>query len=153
MAMLSHNPSERPKSVIVAHQIQSLLGEHTVSLDQITQNEGSIFLRLEAEDNEGVLARTMKIIKMTAPNVTILQYSLRGHESKAILEFALGIDDEPQMIDYSVEALDDEEEERDMINKSLESLFIELGKSKEITMVRQIHERHTRSSSIGTESD
>lgn len=153
MAMLSHNPSERPKSSVVAHQIQLLLGEHTVSLDQMTQHEGSIFLRLEAEDNEGVLARTMKIIKATAPNVTILQYSLRGHESKAILEFAISIDDDTEILKHHVEALDEEENEGNMINYSLKSLFIELEKSEEITMVRQIHERQTRSSSIGTESD
>ena len=106
-------------------------------------------MRLEAEDNEGVLARTTKIIKATAPNVTILQYSLRGHESKAILEFALGIDDDSQMMGHRVEALN----EGEMNNNSLESLFMELEKSEEITVVRQIHERHTRSSSIGTESD
>lgn len=35
----------------------------------------------------------MKIISDAAPNSTILQYGLRGQESKAVMEFALDIKD------------------------------------------------------------
>lgn len=92
-SMLSHVPEQRPSAKDVTNHIESLLGEYTVlslDLDNTATCEGAIFLRVEAEDNEGVLARTIKLIKEATSGVTIIQYSLRGQESKAIMEFALG---------------------------------------------------------------
>eukprot|EP00565_Helicotheca_tamesis_P003397 CAMPEP_0185732652 /NCGR_PEP_ID=MMETSP1171-20130828/17003_1 /TAXON_ID=374046 /ORGANISM="Helicotheca tamensis, Strain CCMP826" /LENGTH=127 /DNA_ID=CAMNT_0028402199 /DNA_START=105 /DNA_END=485 /DNA_ORIENTATION=+ len=91
MAMLSVSPSERPSAGAVASQIDALLGEYTVlSLDRSHhQKEGSVLLRVEANDSEGVLPRTIKLIKEASPDVSIIQYGLRGQKSKAIMEFAL----------------------------------------------------------------
>ncbi len=87
--MLSHTAKNRPTAAEVAYHVESLLSEYTVlSLDS-TRSEGSIFLRVEAEDNEGILARTIKTIKETTSAIQILQYSLRAKDSNAIMEFAI----------------------------------------------------------------
>jgi len=89
--MISHNPIHRPTAEQVLSQIQSLLSEHSVLLldrNGAKRQEGSIFLRIEASESDGILARTIQIIKLS-PEVTIAQYSLQGQEDKAIMEFAL----------------------------------------------------------------
>jgi len=90
-AMLSPVPSERPSSHAVAEHIDSLLGQFVFSLDRVpeTRGKGSFLLRVEAVDAEGILPRTIKIIKQATPRVRILQYGLKGQDNKAILEFAL----------------------------------------------------------------
>lgn len=94
VSMLSHNPHIRPSAAEIVNHIESLLGEYTVlSLDRNSYQEGYILLRIEAEDSEGVLARTIKLIKDSSKYVKIVQYSLRGQDAKAIMEFSLDIQD------------------------------------------------------------
>uniref|UniRef100_A0A7S3Q6P5 non-specific serine/threonine protein kinase n=1 Tax=Chaetoceros debilis TaxID=122233 RepID=A0A7S3Q6P5_9STRA len=90
--MLSHYAKDRPTAAEVAAHVESVLGEYTVlSLDKSSRTKGSIFLRVEAIDNEGVLTRTIKMIKESTPLVQVLQKSLRAKDSKAIMEFALSV--------------------------------------------------------------
>ena len=129
--MLSHNPQERPSADEVVNHIESLLGEYTVlSLDRSSYQEGYILLRIEAEDNEGVLPRTVKLIKNSSPLVKIVQYSLRGLDAKAIMEFALDIQSSnhhySETDDYRVDEMD--------------CIFKALNESSEINLVRQINE-------------
>jgi hypothetical protein len=89
--MISHNPKDRPTADQVSTQMESLLSEYTVLLldrNGAKRQEGSIFLRVEASDSDGVLARMIQTIK-ESPDVTIAQYSLQGLEDKAVMEFAL----------------------------------------------------------------
>eukprot|EP00550_Attheya_septentrionalis_P008969 CAMPEP_0198281094 /NCGR_PEP_ID=MMETSP1449-20131203/1092_1 /TAXON_ID=420275 /ORGANISM="Attheya septentrionalis, Strain CCMP2084" /LENGTH=1371 /DNA_ID=CAMNT_0043976727 /DNA_START=195 /DNA_END=4313 /DNA_ORIENTATION=- len=136
-AMLSHDPSKRPSSAAVADQIETLLGEYTVlSLDRRLRQEGSVLLRVEALDEEGVLPRTIRIIKDTAPNVAISQYSLRGQESKAIMEFAL-----------SPPSDEEEDEDLEPFNDSssgdcIWKIISKLKESNEILVVRQVSDDH-----------
>eukprot|EP00978_Attheya_sp_CCMP212_P012528 scaffold31283_cov52-Attheya_sp.AAC.2 len=136
-AMLSHDPSKRPSSAAVADQIETLLGEYTVlSLDRRRRQEGSVLLRVEALDEEGVLPRTIRIIKDTAPNVAISQYSLRGQESKAIMEFAL-----------SPPSDEEEDEDLEPFNDSssgdcIWKIISKLKESNEILVVRQVSDDH-----------
>ena len=93
--MISHSPSERPSADAVSDHIDSLLREYSVqSLDKSWGKKGALLLRVEANEREGILAHTMKLIKDVAPNSTVLQYGLRGQASKAIMEFALEVKDE-----------------------------------------------------------
>jgi len=90
--MLSHDPKSRPSAADVAADIESLLSEYTVlSLDPSSMMDGLIFLRVEADDTEGALARTVKIIKDLTPMINIHQYGLRAKGSKRIMEFALSV--------------------------------------------------------------
>jgi hypothetical protein len=97
LEMLSPLPSDRPSAKVVARQIESLLGEFTIlSLDRKRHsNDSSIWLRVEAKADHGVLARTIALIQESAPEIRILQYGLRGQEQAegrtAIIEFALGL--------------------------------------------------------------
>jgi len=60
--MLPWIPIERPSASEITIHIESLLNKYTVlSLDQTTDQEGSIFIRIEADNNEGVLAQTTNI--------------------------------------------------------------------------------------------
>jgi len=123
-SMLSHTPSKRPSAEEVVDHIESLLGEYTVlSLDRTSYQEGYILLRIESEDNEGVLPRTIKLIKDSSKFVKIVQYSLRGQDTKAIMEFALNIQgSESQRVDR------------------MDWIVRALNESNEISVVRQINE-------------
>jgi len=154
--MLSRIPKERPSASDVAVHIESLLNEYTVlSLDHTTAQEGSIFIRIEADDNDGVLARTTKIIQEAASNVTILQYSLKGQESKAIMEFALLIKDADgdgneengyHQVSDPISAIVDSESkdiEYDQISDPIGAIVIALGNSTEINLVRKLNAQPT----------
>ena len=92
--MLSDSPSQRPTASVVSDQVDSILREYSIqSLDKSWQKKGALLLRVEAQEKEGILQDTMKIIKDAVPQCTILQYGLRGQASKAIMEFALDITD------------------------------------------------------------
>ena len=95
LLMLSPTPSKRPSAADVSDHIDKLLTEYTVqSLDKSWGKKGAILLRVEADEEEGVLTATMKLIKTAAPNAIIQQYGLRGQGSKAIMEFAIEITDD-----------------------------------------------------------
>jgi hypothetical protein len=91
MSMLSPKSSERPSADSVASHMESLLSEFTVlSLDKSHSERGATLLRVEADASDGILTRTIQLIRDAAPHVKIEQYGLRGSgESKAIMEFAL----------------------------------------------------------------
>ena len=127
ITMLSHDPKTRPTAAEVTTHIESLLSEYTVhSLDQSLQYEDSIFLRIEAEDNENALARTINVIRGSSPLVHILQYSLKAKDSKKIMEFALSIATPPNDSTKQSEVL--------------ETMFATLRSQEEINVVRQINE-------------
>lgn len=93
--MISETASERPSADAVSDQIDSLLREYSVqSLDKSWGEKGALLLRVEANETEGILAHSMKLIKAASPCSTVLQYGLRGQSSKAIMEFALELKDE-----------------------------------------------------------
>ena len=100
-AMLSPRPSDRPSAETVASQLEALLGEFTVlSLDRKRHDiDGSILLRVEATAHEGILPQTIQLIKDADPKVEIMQYGARvqGHDSKAIMEFALSFEGEDSL--------------------------------------------------------
>ncbi len=126
-SMLSHNPEERPTAVNVVNSIETLLDEYTVlSLDRKSYQGGYILLRIEAESAEGVLPRTMKLITDSAPRVKIVQYSLRGQDTKAIMEFALDLQTKPESTHTN--------------NNDLDQILESLNKSHEINTVRQIND-------------
>lgn len=131
--MLSHDPRRRPTAAEVVEHVEGLLSQYTVqSLDRTSHREGHVFLRIEAEDNEGVLARTIKLIKESSTEVKIVQYSLRGQEKKAIMEFSLDL--EGCLLDtYDTTELD--------------HILRTLQDCTEINVVRQInnHEEATKS--------
>ena len=85
VSMLSHIPVERPTAIEVVTTIEVVLSEYTVY--SLAKSEGSIFVRVEAKNNEGILDRTMELIKNATSRIEILQFSLRGQGSKAIMEF------------------------------------------------------------------
>lgn len=90
--MISPTPAKRPSAADLSEHIDNMLAEYSVqSLDKSWGKKGAILLRVEADEEEGVLAATMKFIKVAAPNATILQYGLRGQNSKAVMEFAIEI--------------------------------------------------------------
>lgn len=102
--MISDTPSDRPTAEAVSDHVDSLLREYTVqSLDKSWGEKGALLLRVEAEEKEGILAHTMKLIKDASPHSKILQYGLRGQEaktgqaSKAIMEFALELRDDEKV--------------------------------------------------------
>jgi len=148
MTMLSPNPSERPSSAAVANRIDTILSEYTVlSLDHAKRQDSSVLLRVEAEDNEGILQRTTKMIKEADPNIIILQYGLRGHESKAIMEFALAF----------CPTDNGKSEEKSLLEQnhfeSVTSIFKKLENCKEIIGARQVSEKHmARQTSTGSSS-
>jgi len=141
--MLSCTPKERPSAGEVASHVESLLNEYTVlSLDHTTAREGSIFLRVEANNsNEGILTRTTKLIEESASNVTILQYSLKGQEKGAIMEFALivtGTKSDP--INAKID-LGNKENEYDQENDPIGTILATLGNSSEIVNARIVNEQ------------
>ena len=133
--MISHNPKDRPSAVQVSNQIESLLSEYTVLLLDRTgakRQEGSIFLRVEATDSEGILARTIQTIKATSLDVSIAQYSLQGHENKAIMEFAL-------ILKSSLT------QSEDIATGNLQKIIQTLENSEEVKLVRQLNnENHNK---------
>jgi len=159
MAMLSVLPSERPSAAKVANHIDTLLGEYTVlSLDRSHhQRKGSVLLRVEATESEGVLPRTIKLIKEASPDITIMQYGLRGQQSKAIMEFALSrpnVDDDDDDEDDNKEAGkkdsssnqpdDTSTIEAPQVAKgcSIQRILTKLNESEEIIVVREVTEKH-----------
>lgn len=132
-SMLSPKPAERPSAASVAQHISSLLGEYTVlSLDRSKAHiEGTVFLRVEAKAEEGVLPRTIKLIKEAAPEVTISQYGLRGQESKSILEFALSLGSDEDLL--SAES---------HWSQSLQCIIEKMEESEDISLVRQVSAMH-----------
>lgn len=92
--MISDTQATRPTASAVSDHVDALLREYSVqSLDKSWGKKGALLLRVEAQERDGILQHTMKIISDAAPNSTILQYGLRGQESKAVMEFALDIKD------------------------------------------------------------
>ena len=118
-SMLSPKPSDRPSAETVASHMKSLISEFTVqSIDKSHSDRGATLLRVEAASNdEGILNRTIKLIKEVAPAVKIEQYGLRGGEDSAIMEFALSTYDDMD---------------------SLRTILSTLRATKEITLVRQV---------------
>ena len=124
--MLSHDSKRRPSAADVAADIESLLSEYTVlSLDPSSMMDGLIFLRVEADDTEGALARTVKIIKDLTPMINIHQYGLRAKGSIRIMEFALSV---------ATDVADDGVP----LDEHLKCLFKKLEAVDEIKNVRQI---------------
>ncbi len=92
--MISDSASERPTADAVSDRIDTLLREYSVqSLDKSWGEKGALLLRVEATEKEGILAHTMQLIRDAAPQSKVLQYGLRGQKSKAIMEFALDIEE------------------------------------------------------------
>ncbi len=97
--MITETASERPSADVVSDRIDSLLREYSAqSLDKSWGEKGALLLRVEAEETEGVLAHSMKLIKDASPCAKVLQYGLRGQSSKAIMEFALDIRDDEKAV-------------------------------------------------------
>lgn len=148
--MLSRIPKERPSASEVASHVESLLNEYTVlSLDHTTAREGSIFLRVEAQNEADILTRTMKIIQEAASNITILQYSLKGQDKGSIMEFALIItgkdDTEDKENEYNEvsDLIDAEEKEitRDQASDPIVDILTVLSNSSGINTARIVNER------------
>jgi len=91
--MLSPDASERPTSDLVSSVIDGQLAEFVFSLDlsSVVQRGRSLLLRVEAADSEGILTRTINLIKEASPDIDLIQYGLKVHSQKAIMEFALSL--------------------------------------------------------------
>lgn len=149
-SMLSDIPSERPSADAVADSIEALLAEYTVqslSLDRLTsqRREGSLLLRVEAMDVEGILPRTVKIIKESSPSVEIVQYGLRGQKSKAIMEFAISVPAIDEMNNGT--SGDNGNASSSPVDSVLDSdavnrIFTALRANKDIMVVRRVTEKH-----------
>ena len=128
-AMLSTVPSERPTSAVVASHIDSLVGEFVFSLDRgyERKEESALLLRVEACDVDGILPRTINMIKAAAPSAHIAQYGLKGQGSKAIMEFALTFSSDG-----------DEKGSADCSSSAQLDIFRTLNASDEIQLVRQV---------------
>lgn len=137
-SMLSDVPSERPCADEVADSIEALLAEYTVqSLDRLTsqRRKDLLLLRVEADDIEGILPKTIKVIKEASPQVEIVQYGLRGQGSKAIMEFAVSSSEE--MEGKSVVS------GRSRVDhEGIKSIFDALMKEKDIKLVRRVTEEY-----------
>lgn len=91
--MISDSASARPTADAVSERIDSLLREYSIqSLDKSWETKGALLLRVEAKEKDGILATTMQLIRDTAPLAKVLQYGLRGQNSKAVMEFALEVE-------------------------------------------------------------
>lgn len=105
-SMLSPRSQDRPSAATVASRVESLLGEYTVlHLDRKGHEDGCTLLRVEAAAHEGVLPQTIQLIKDVAPNVVVEQYGLRGQDSKAIMEFALSITNDEDLLGHILSEL------------------------------------------------
>ena len=93
VSMLSIVPSERPTANAIADDIEVILGGYTVfSLDRNSKMlDGSIYLRVEADEVEGILPRITQLIRNVSSSINIQQYSLKGQNGKAIMEFAISL--------------------------------------------------------------
>lgn len=90
--MISSHASARPTADAVSERIDSLLREYSIqSLDKSWGAKGALLLRVEAKEKDGILATTMQLIRDAAPLAKVLQYGLRGQNSKAVMEFALEV--------------------------------------------------------------
>ena len=126
-AMLSPNPSERPSSSVVSRHIEKLLGEFVFSLGRGWERKGerALLLRVEATDVEGILPRTINMIKLAAPAADIVQYGLKGQGSKAIMEFALVFPS-------------DEQSSAELASIAQLNIFRTLNASDEIQLIREV---------------
>jgi serine/threonine protein kinase len=96
--MISDSASARPTADAVSERIDSLLREYSIqSLDKSWGTKGALLLRVEAKDRDGILATTMQLIRDAAPLAKVLQYGLRGQNSKAVMEFALEVKDDEKL--------------------------------------------------------
>ena len=127
---VSHRPSERPSSQEVWERVEGILGKISVlSLDRSkSRGDGAVLLRVEAQEEDGILGQTVEMIKSAAPEAKILQYGLRGGGDIAIMEFALGC---PEM-----EAGGSGE------GNSLARILEALNDSDAIGVVRQVSDKH-----------
>ncbi len=127
-AMLSPVPSERPTSVIVASHINKLLGEFVFSLGSgwERKDEQTLLLRVEAVDAEGILSRTISLIKLAAHDADIIQYGLKGQGDKVIMEFAISF------------PAKDELGSLDCASVSRLEIFRALSVSDEIKLIREV---------------
>ena len=91
VAMTSWKRRERPTAEQVVVSLEGILGKLTIlSLDRTkSRGDGATLLRVEAHDAVSILPATVDMIKLAAPEVTISQYGLRGHDGEAIMEFAI----------------------------------------------------------------
>eukprot|EP00590_Aulacoseira_subarctica_P010743 CAMPEP_0172418492 /NCGR_PEP_ID=MMETSP1064-20121228/4961_1 /TAXON_ID=202472 /ORGANISM="Aulacoseira subarctica , Strain CCAP 1002/5" /LENGTH=1268 /DNA_ID=CAMNT_0013157441 /DNA_START=253 /DNA_END=4059 /DNA_ORIENTATION=- len=126
-AMLSPNPSERPSSSVVSSHIEKLLGEFVFSLGRGWERKGerALLLRVEAIDVEGILPRTINMIKLAAPAADIVQYGLKGQGNKAIMEFALAFPS-------------DEHSSAESASIAQLNIFRTLNASDEIQLIREV---------------
>ena len=85
-------------------------------------------MRVEAQDQDGILGQTVEMIKSAAPEAKILQYGLRGGGDTAVMEFALCC---PEM-----EAGGSGE------GDSLAMILEALNSSDAIGVVRQVSDKH-----------
>ena len=107
---------------MLENYIEALVSEFTVhSLDPTSLIEGTVYIRVETDDSEGAMARTIAAIRKE-DCVEIQQYGLRAKDHKKIMEFALSINSSG----------DDESEE--ILNK----LISTLEDFDEINVVRQL---------------
>lgn len=131
--MLSPIPSERPSAETVTSKIGLVLSELVCSLDRFPgglQSNGTFFIRVEANDVEGILPKTVKMIKNSAP-IKVLQYGLRGQENKAIMEFALSVSDDKKI------SLDSKETFLSS-HDAFKQIHAKLDDNKEIKIVRRV---------------
>ena len=72
--MLSKIPGQRPTSDEVCAIVEDFLGTLTVmSLDRSkSRGDGSILLRVEGDESDNIMSKTMTMIKEVCPNVNIL---------------------------------------------------------------------------------
>ncbi len=127
--MLSPTPSDRPSSAVVASHIDKLLGEFMFSLGRGWERKGErpLLLRVEAVDAEGVLPRTVNLIKLAAPDADIVQYGLKGQGSIAIMEFAIVFSEAKN-----------EQNSTDCASIAHLEIFRTLSASDEIKLIREV---------------
>jgi hypothetical protein len=140
-SMISHNPKYRPSASQVSNQIEALLNEYKTVLllnrPGVQRQDGSVFLRVEAIDCEGILARMIQTIKGVSPEIIIAQYSLQGHENKALMEFAL-------ILRRTMTSSDDADTTFESSNREiLEKIIQSLEKCEEVKLVRQLNNTNT----------
>lgn len=115
LKMLSHTPKDRPTAAEIVNYIEALVSEFTVhSLDPTSLLEGTVYIRVETDDSEGAMARTIAAIRKE-DCVEIQQYGLRANDHKKIMEFALSInssgdDESEEILNELISTLEDVDE-------------------------------------------
>ncbi|GFH53079.1 hypothetical protein CTEN210_09555 [Chaetoceros tenuissimus] len=115
LRMLSHTPKDRPTAAEIVSYIEALVSEFTVhSLDPTSLLEGTVYIRVETDDSEGAMARTIAAIRKE-DCVEIQQYGLRAKDHKKIMEFALSInsssnDESEEVVNHLISTLEDVDE-------------------------------------------